>query len=200
MVLIVDDQKDILVLIKEAFKGYGIEADIATCYADCEQLGYFSKKYEAIVTDGRLLNNESGLDIIKEYKRLHPEVVAVRHSAYDMDKKAGLGFVDLTVDKGWGSIENLVSAVILSINTKAAQKVINVIYASMRDLTKKYDTLSHRVDCAESTNNKILAELVGIRKDNKNAMTKVIFSIGGVIAVLAGLFEVMARVLNHIKL
>jgi DNA-binding NtrC family response regulator len=82
-ILIVDDEKAILLAFKKLLKSPNIEVDTAETIAETEDL---LKKniYNAAIVDLRLtgVDGEEGLNIIKHIKEFYPETVVILVTGY----------------------------------------------------------------------------------------------------------------------
>lgn len=95
-ILIVDDEKAILLAFKKILKSPSVAVDTAETIGEAEDL-LKSNTYNAVIVDLRLtgINGEEGLQIIKHVKELHPQTNVILVTGYGspavMEKAYALG-------------------------------------------------------------------------------------------------------------
>ncbi|HUN54376.1 MAG TPA: response regulator [Smithella sp.] len=82
-ILIVDDEKAILLAFKKLLKSPNIDVDTAETVAETEDL-LKNNTYNAAIVDLRLtgVDGEEGLNIIKHIKEFYPETVVILVTGY----------------------------------------------------------------------------------------------------------------------
>ncbi|MGD0278702.1 MAG: response regulator [Smithella sp.] len=95
-ILIVDDEKAILVAFKKLLKSPNIEVDTAETMGEADNL-LKENIYQAVIVDLRLtgVHGEEGLEIIKYVKELHPQTNVILVTGFGssavMEKAQALG-------------------------------------------------------------------------------------------------------------
>jgi DNA-binding NtrC family response regulator len=82
-VMVIDDEKTILIAFKKLLECPGVEVDTAETLEDAETL-LNERSYDAVIADLRLsgISGEEGLDIIRYVKTRYPESHVILITAY----------------------------------------------------------------------------------------------------------------------
>lgn len=95
-ILVVDDERAILLAFEKLLKSPNIEVDTAETMAEADLL-LRNNVYQAVIADLRLtgVHGEEGLDIIKSVKELHPQTNIILVTGFGssavMEKAQALG-------------------------------------------------------------------------------------------------------------